>query len=66
MTPVFNRIQKTNDFLGRPAVAIKHRHARPDAAYPPSLIVTSRNDYLLSAINLGEPQYATPNAAYPP
>ena len=37
----------------------------PDAAYPPSLIV-SDNNYLLPAINQNEPQYASPDAAYPP
>ena len=37
----------------------------PFDAPPPSLIV-SDNDYLLSATNLSEPQYALPNAAYPP
>ena len=41
------------------------QYASPDAAYPPSLIV-SGNDYLLSAINLSEPQYALHNAAYQP
>ena len=41
------------------------QYVLPDAAYPPSLIV-SDNNYLLPAINRNEPQYASPDAAYPP
>ena len=42
-----------------------NQYVLPDAAYPPSLIV-SDNNYLLPAINQNEPQYASRDAAYPP
>eukprot|EP00964_Phaeocystis_antarctica_P043535 scaffold24992_cov63-Phaeocystis_antarctica.AAC.3 len=51
--------------VGPEPLLARAQYVLPDAAYPPSLIV-SNDDYLLSAINLSEPQYALPNATYQP